>query len=144
MDFKIAVDVAAPPDVVWSIICDLERWHEWTASVRGIHPLSRGPLRVGSRALVRQPHLPPAIWKVIALEPDRSFTWVNGLPGLWVYASHSVAPTAVGTRAVMSLRYDGLFGAVLARMLRGLTNRFLDMEAAGLRQRSEQRASGAL
>jgi hypothetical protein len=63
---------------------------------------------------------------------------------LWVYASHSVAPTAVGTHAVMSLRYDGLFGAVLARMLRGLTNRFLDMEGAGLRQRSEQRASGAL
>ncbi len=144
MDFRIAVDIAAPPDVVWGVICDLERWHEWTASVRGIRPLSKGPLRVGSRALVRQPRLPPAIWKVIALEPGRSFTWVNGLPGLWVYATHSVTPAAAGAQAVLSLRYEGLFGAVLARVLRDLTNRYLALEAAGLKKRSEQRARGGL
>lgn len=140
VDFQIGVDVAAPPDVVWAVTSDVERWHEWTASVRGIRLLRKGPLRLGSRALVRQPRLPPAVWKVIALEPGRSFTWVNGLPGLWIYASHSVAPAGCGTRAVLSLRYDGLFGGVLARMLRDITHRYLVMEAAGLKQRSEQRA----
>jgi hypothetical protein len=142
VDFQIAFDVAAPPDVVWAVICDVERWHEWTPSVRSIRPLSKGPLRVGSRALVRQPRLPPAVWKVTTFEPGRSFTWVNGFPGLWLYASQSVALGAVGTRAVMSLRYEGVFGAMLARVLRDLTNRYLEMEAAGLKQRSEELARG--
>jgi hypothetical protein len=37
----------------------------------------------------------------------------------------------------LSLRYEGLLGGLLARMTRGITNRYLAMEANGLKKRSE-------
>src|SRR5262249_42777508 len=118
MDFDISMDITAPPDVVWSVMSDPERWHEWTASVRSIRILDKGPLRIGSRALIRQPRFPPAVWKVTALEPGRSFTWKTGAPGMWVYGRHSVEPTQNGSRANLHLHYDGRIGNLLARLTR--------------------------
>lgn len=140
--FERSIEIAAPPDVVWGVMSDAERWHEWTPSVRSIRLLDSGPLRVGARALVRQPRFPTALWKVIAFDPGRSFTWKSGLPAMWVFASHSVSPTASGTRVVLSLRYEGPIGKLLARLTRDITNRYLDLEATGLKRLSEQRAAG--
>ena len=139
MDFHISVDIAASPDKVWAVMADAERWHEWTPSVRSIRWLDAGPLRVGSRALIRQPRFPPAMWKVIALDPGRSFTWRSGAPGMWVHAQHSVMASGDGTRAVLSLHYQGVIGELLGRLTRGITDRYLGFEAAGLKRRSEER-----
>jgi hypothetical protein len=54
-----------------------------------------------------------------------------------------VEATATGTRARLSLRFDGVLGGLMARLTRGITNRYLEMEAAGLKKRSEERASAA-
>ena len=140
MDFDISVDIAAPPDEVWRVMSDVERWHEWTASIRAIRLLDKGPLRVGSRALVRQPRFPPALWKVSDLDPGRSFTWTTGAPGMWVYGRHSVAPSGTGSRANLHLHYEGPIGRLLAQMTRDITDRYLGYEAAGLKKRSEERA----
>ena len=140
MDFDISIDIAAPPDVVWAVISDAERWHEWTESVRGIRLLDKGPLRVGSRALIRQPRFPPAVWKVVELDPGRSFTWKTGSPGMRVYGRHSVMPTTGGSRASLHLHYEGVLGGVLARLTRDITKRYLGFEAAGLKNRSEERS----
>jgi uncharacterized membrane protein len=137
MTFETSVDIAAPAAVVWSIMSDVERWHEWTPSVRSIRRLDKGPLRLGSRALVRQPKLLPAVWTVEVLDPERSFTWKSGMPGLWVYGEHSVEPVATGTRAHLSVRFAGPLGLPLGRFLRSLNNRYLGLEAAGLKRRSE-------
>ena len=139
MDFDISVDIAAPPDVVWSVMSDVERWHEWTPSVRSIRLLDKGPLGIGSRALIRQPRFPPALWKVAALEQGRSFTWETGAPGMRVYGRHSVAAAPGGSRANLHLHYEGAIGNLLARLTRGITNRYLGFEAAGLKKRSEER-----
>ena len=70
-------------------MADGERWHEWTPSVRSIRFLDKGPLALGTRALIRQPRFPPAVWQVTALEPGKSFTWRSGAPGLRVYVESS-------------------------------------------------------
>jgi len=62
------------------------------------------------------------------------------MPGMWVYGDHAVAPATHGTRATLRLFYDGLLARVMGRMTRGITNRYLDMEAAGLKRRSEENA----
>jgi uncharacterized membrane protein len=143
MEYLIGVDIDAPPDVVWSVMSDGERWPEWTASVTSVKRLDKGPLRIGSRALIRQPRFPPAVWTVTALEPGRRFVWKSGMPGMWVYGDHSVETIPAGTRATLRLTYDGALARLMGRLTRGITNRYLAMEASGLKRRSEENARAA-
>lgn len=137
-EFSKAIDVEAPPDRVWSVMRDVERWREWTPSIRGIRILGGGPLRLGSRAFVRQPKLPPAVWKVSDMDDGgRHFTWISSAPGLLVTAQHGVTPRESGSRAWLSLRYEGVFAGWMARITRAITERYLDLEANGLKRRSE-------
>jgi carbon monoxide dehydrogenase subunit G len=139
MEFQISVDIQAPAAVVWAVMRDVERWAEWTPSVASIRILDRGELAVGSRALVRQPKLPPARWLVTELDEERhSFTWVSSGPGVRVIACHAVEPAGAGSRATLSLRYTGMFAGLLAYLTRGVNDRYLAMEAKGLKQRSEE------
>jgi uncharacterized membrane protein len=135
--FDIAIDIGAPADQVWDVMIDVERWHEWTASITSIRKLDGGPLKIGSRARVVQPKLLPAVWQVTRLEPGRHFTWQSGGPGMRVVGRHSVEPRGEGSRAMLSVQFDGLFGGIVARLLRNLNLRYLHLEAAGLKKRAE-------
>lgn len=135
--FRITVDIAAPPSRVWEVVSDVERWPEWTRSVREVRRLGEGPLGVGSRILIRQPAFPPALWKVTGLEPGKGFMWTSGAPGLRVVANHRVEASPSGTVATLSLELQGLFGNIFGRMTKEITERYLAMEAEGLRQRAQ-------
>ena len=135
--FSISIDINAPADRVYEVLSDTERWQEWTPSVTSIKRLDSGPFVVGSRALIRQPRFPPALWTVTAIDGKRSFTWTDRAPGITVTAHHSIDTVGRVSRATLSLRYEGLLGGLLARMTRRITNRYLRMEANGLKKRSE-------
>ena len=135
--FSISIDINAPADRVYEVMSDTDRWHEWTPSVTSIKRLDSGPFAVGSRAVIRQPKFPPALWTVTAIDGHRSFTWSNQAPGIKVTAHHSIDANGDRSKATLSLRYEGILGALLARMTRGITNRYLAMEAKGLKARSE-------
>jgi uncharacterized membrane protein len=139
LDFRIDVAINAPPHCVWAVMRDIERWPEWTPTVRKVRRLDRGPLAVGSRALIWQPKLPPARWKVTELDDARrSFTWETWSPGMRLQARHSVEDTGNTSRATLSVEFSGLLGPLFARVTRSLNNRYLSLEARGLKERSEQ------
>ena len=138
LDFRIAVDIKAPPDRVWAVMRDIERWPEWTPTVTSIRRLDAGTLAVGSRALIRQPKLPPARWQVTELDEDaRTFTWMTRGPGMRLMARHWVEDNGSGSRATLSIQFSGLLGPLFARLTRDLNDRYLALEANGLRERSE-------
>lgn len=138
--FSISIDIAAPVARVWDVMSDTGRWHEWTPSVTSIRRVGDGPFAVGSRVWIRQPKFPPALWKLTAIDPGRSFTWVSVAPGLRVVARHGVDPAAGGSRATLSLDLQGLFGGLFGRMTKDITERYLAFEAKGLKARSENPA----
>jgi carbon monoxide dehydrogenase subunit G len=137
MRFEHAIEVAADPARVWEVYADVERWHEWTDSITSVELLD-GPLRVGARARVRQPRLPVAGWTVQQYDEGRVFVWTSGGPGLRTTGTHLVEPSGDGARATARLDQEGLLGGMVGRLTKGLTERYLAMEAAGLKARSEQ------
>jgi uncharacterized membrane protein len=138
LSFSKSVDINAAPDAVFAVMSDVERWPEWTASVTSVKRLDAGSFAVGSRARIRQPKLPPALWTVSAIEPGHSFTWISKGPGILVTAHHSVEPRAGGSHVSLSIRYHGVFAKILAWMTKDINQRYLAMEAAGLKARCEK------
>jgi len=84
-DFRVSVDIDAPPARVWSVMSDVERWSNW------------------------------------------------------------IEPTAQGSRVTLSVGIRGLFAGLLARLTGAITDRYLGLEAAGLKRQCEAlSASGSV
>ena len=140
MEQSITVEIEAPPERVWEVLADVERWSEWTETVTWVRRLDEGPLRHGSRAKINQPKVPETEYVVTELEPGQSFTWVATGPGVTTTARHAVeALPGGGTRVRLAVEQAGLLGSVMGRFYRGMTDRYLANEAAGLKARSEGR-----
>ena len=133
--FSTRTDITAPVAIVWTVMADVERWPEWTPSVTRAKQLPHGPLQVGSRVRIHQPRLPPAFWRVTELIQGASFTWVSRSPGVRVTARHTAEAIATWTRVTLSIDYEGLFGALLAWWVGELNDRYLELEANGLKAR---------
>src|SRR5436305_15085948 len=131
------IDIQAPPDRVWAAVRDIEHWSEWTPTILSIRLLDRGPIAVGTRAIVRQPKLLPARWQVTEFEEGRGFTWITRGPGILVTARHSIKGAANGSRVTLSLDFSGPLGPLCARLTRGLDSRYLDLEARRLKEHAE-------
>ena len=137
------IEIAASPERVWEVLSDVEYWPEWTQSVTLARRVDDGPIRPGSRTRLKQPRLPETEWVVTDLEPGRSFTWVSTGSGVRTTASHDIeALPGGGSRVRLRIEQAGLLGAVVGRLYKGLTERYLAMEAEGLKRRVESGAAG--
>ena len=94
----------------------------------------RRGLRVGARARIDQPRIPTTVWTVTALTEGREFTWEASGPGTRTTGRHGLEPVGPGScRVTLSITQSGWLGAVVGRGYRSLTDRYLAMEAAGLK-----------
>lgn len=139
MELTRSIDIHASPDVVWAVWSDVERWPEWTGSVSHIERFEQGPLAIGHRARVRQPKLPTAVWRVTKVEAGRGFEWVSASPGARVTGYHWVEPQGSGSRARLGIVFAGPIARLVGLLTRSLTERYLELEANGLKARSERR-----
>ena len=135
--FATTIDIIAPPDVVWQVMSDVERWPEWTASVSSVTRTSGGPLRVGATARVRQPKLAPADFTVTRWEPHRGFDWMTKNPFVTAVGGHWIDRMANGSRVTLSVEFSGALAPLIGWVYGRLTTRYIEMEAAGLKRRSE-------
>jgi uncharacterized protein YndB with AHSA1/START domain len=137
MEFRASTHINAPVERVWEILTDVERWPEWTRSMSTVKRLDPGPLTVGSRARITQPKLPTVVWQVTELKPQQSFSWTAHSLGITSVADHQLVRTDGGTDVTLVLRQTGPLSGVVRLMTGGLTRQYLDMEAQGLKNRSE-------
>jgi len=146
MKLTVSVDAAADPASTWAVVTDVTSWPRWTASMTSVERLDDGPLRVGSRARVKQPGMSALVWEVTAVTEGAEFTWANTSPGVRTVARHRVTPTPSGaTRITLELDQTGPLAGLVGLLTGRRTRRFLDQEAAGLKAASESHApeSGA-
>ncbi|MGH3171483.1 MAG: SRPBCC family protein [Trebonia sp.] len=137
MDLHVTTPVNASPEDVWRLFADVERWPEMTKSIREVRRLDSGPLRVGSEAIVKQPRLPRARWRVTELRPGRSFTWVTSAGGMTTAGDHVVEADGEGSVITLGLREHGALVPLMNVFVGGLSRRYLSMEMEGFRQTAE-------
>jgi uncharacterized membrane protein len=140
-----SVEIEAPPQLVWDVFTDVEHWPDWTASVTSLVGLDAPALGVGRRFAIKQPGMSKLVWTVTEIEPGSSWTWVQRSPGVLVSARHDVIAQPGGRTLVrQQLDQRGVLGALVGRLMVKKTKRFLELEAQGLKARSEQlsRADG--
>ena len=135
--FEASIEVNAPAALIWSVMSDIERWPEWTASITSIERTETGPLGVGSKARVKQPKLAAANFVVTTWQPERGFDWVTSNAAVTAVGRHWIAPAATGARVTLAVEFSGPLSGVIAWLYGGLTTRYVRMEAEGLKQRSE-------
>jgi ribosome-associated toxin RatA of RatAB toxin-antitoxin module len=132
-------EIAATPEAVYAVICDVERWPEWTQSMERLERLDDGPLRLQSRARVKPVGSREAVWTVTRLVEGRGFDWeTRPMPGLRVVARHWIEAADGGCRVTLSLRSSGPLAWPTARIVAGETSgRNVRLEADGLKRRCE-------
>jgi uncharacterized membrane protein len=140
-----SVEIDAPAQLVWEVFSDVQRWPEWTASVTSLVGKDGANLAVGKRFSIKQPGMSKLVWKVTELDHGSSWTWVQRSPGVLVTARHWIIGQPGGRTLVrQQLEQRGVLGALVGRMMIKKTKRFLELEAQGLKARSEElsRANG--
>jgi carbon monoxide dehydrogenase subunit G len=133
--FETSRHIDAPTQPVWDVLYDVARWPEWTPTIDSVERLDDTAFGVGSRTKVRQPKLPQALWEVTDVVDGRSFTWEATGSGMRTIARHEVVPDGEGSRVTLSIEQTGPMGAVAAFVWRGLTQRYLELEAESLGER---------
>lgn len=142
MRIEDSIDIDAPPEAVWSVTADLERWPEWTPTVNAVTRLDGGRLAVGSAARLQQPGLPEAEWVVTEVSAGRRFTWQTRVRGIGMVATHLIEPRGAATRNVLRIELSGLVAFTLWPLIRSRLREALRQENAGLKRRCEAIAAG--
>jgi uncharacterized membrane protein len=134
---SLSIDISAAQQRVWQVITDVESWPQWTKSMTTVKRLDDGPLRVGSRARVKQPGLPNLVWQVTDITEGAEFTWVTRSAGVTATATHRVDEAPAGVRLTLTVAWTGIFAGVVAAMAGKQTRKYLALETAGAKTRAE-------
>ncbi len=137
MKLESVVHIDAPPNVVWTVTEDIERWPEWTPSVESVKRIDQAQFDVGSTALIKQPGLPEAKWFVTAFTRGERFTWESRVRGIRMIATHEIRAAASGTQSVLRVEMSGLVAVLLWPLIRFSARRLLEQENAGIKDRCE-------
>ena len=137
--FVQKISIQAPVERAWAVLSDIERWPEWTASVRSARPLGTGPAGVGARYRLEQPRLDPAEFTITEWQPPHSFTWGMSAPGVTAVAVHSLREQPGGCELELRLEFKGLLALLVPLTGGKMIREYMAMEAEGMKRRSEGR-----
>jgi hypothetical protein len=97
-----------------------------------------GPLATGVEARIAQPRLGTRTWRVTAVEACRGFTWETSGPGTPMVATHTITPRGDSASSVeLVIDSSGWAVSLLGWLMAPTGRRYIEMEAAGLKQRAE-------
>ncbi len=117
--------IAAPPQVVWAVLTDLERWPNWNGDVASIK--ADGPLAPGTVFRWKSGGMPIRS-TIQEVEHARRIGWTGTAP-LGIRAVHlwSLEPDGDGTRVRTEESFEGvlahLFSGTMRKMLAGALER---------------------
>lgn len=143
MQVENLILIDAPKSIVWKTSIDVKNWPRWSPTCDSIQRLEDGPFEVGSRAQIKQPGLPEAVWVVTSLQSEESFTWETKVRGMRMIATHELAAAQEGTESLLRLEVKGVVARLLWPLIRVSIKRSLERENAGLKAECEAAVDSA-
>jgi uncharacterized membrane protein len=138
MRFEESIEIDAPPQRVWEVLSDLEAWPQRIETVDDVELVTPAPLAKGSQVRLKQPKLPEGTWDITVWDAPSYFEWRQKSGGMTSVASHRVEPLE-DRRSRLSLTLDmrGPLIPIVALFYKGLTNRYMTLEAQGMKRAAE-------
>ena len=138
MRFEQSIDIDARQQRVWDVLGDLEAWPQRIETVDVVELLTPPPVGTGSRVRLKQPKLPEGTWEVTVWDAPSYFEFRQQAGGVTNVAGHRVEALAEGrSRLTLTLEMRGLLVPVFGRVYRGLTNRYMTLEAQSMKRAAE-------
>jgi len=136
MELQLTIDIAAPPAKIWAAMVDVENWPLWTQSIEKVERLDKTqPFGLGSEVRIKQPKFPALVWRVTEFEPGVSFAWEAGARGVHTKASHRIQQSGDGkSNVTLGIHQSGPLSWLASLMFRKTTQRYVEMEADGLKR----------
>jgi uncharacterized membrane protein len=138
MRFETSIEIDASQERVWDVLTDIEGWPRRIETVDSVELLTPAPLGKGSRVRLRQPKLPVGTWDVTAWNAPAYFEWTQKESGVTNIAGHRVEALGEGrSRLTPTLDMRGVLIPIIGRFYKGLTNRYIALEAEGMKRAAE-------
>ena len=137
MHFEKTIEIDAPQQRVWDVLSDLEAWPPRIETVDAVELLTPAPISKGSRVRLKQPKLPEGTWDITVWDAPSYFEWTQKTSGITSVAGHRVEAMGEGrARLTLTLDMRG-FLIPVALFYKGLTNRYMNLEAEGMKRAAE-------
>ena len=138
MRFEKTIDIDAPQQRVWDVLSDLAAWPQRIETVEVVELMTPPPVSRGSRVRLKQPKLPEGTWDITVWDAPSYFEWTQKTGGVTSVAGHRVDALGDGrARLTLTLDMRGLLIPVIGLFYRDLTNRYMNLEAEGLKRAAE-------
>ena len=138
MHFEESIDIDAQQERVWEVLSDLEAWPRRIETVDVVELLTPPPMSKGSSVRLKQPKLPEGTWDITIWDAPSYFEWRQKSGGITSVAGHRVEILEEGrSRLTLSLDMRGPLIPVIGLFYRGLTNRYMTIEAQGMKRAAE-------
>lgn len=132
-----SLSIEAPASRVWAVVSGLASWPDLTPSINSLVAVGDWGIIPGNKFLIDQPKLRRAVWTVTDVRPGRFFAWESGGAGVRTRGTHEVTEGPGGAVVTLTIEQRGLLGPVVGALAGSLTERYLELEAAGFKERSE-------
>jgi uncharacterized membrane protein len=137
MHFEKTIEIDAPQQRVWDVLSDLEAWPRRIETVDVVELLTPAPITKSSQVRLKQPKLPEGTWDITVWDAPSCFEWTQKTGGITSVAGHRVEALGEGrARLTLTLDMRG-FLIPVALFYKGLTNRYMNLEAEGMKRAAE-------
>ena len=138
MRFEKSIDIDAPQQRVWDVLSALDAWPQRIETVDIVELLTPPPITKGSRVRLKQPKLPEGTWDIAVWDAPSYFEFRQKSGGVTTVAGHRVEALETGrSRLTLTLDMRGLLVPVVALFYKDLTNRYMTVEAQGMKRAAE-------
>ena len=137
MGFREAsLETSAPPDRVWLVWSDVNRWPDWNPDMKASH--IDGPLRLGATGNIDTRSGGKHDVVVTHFEQGRSFELEStALPGTKMAIRATIAPSGPGSRITQGFEPRGALAPIVGPIMGGQILKTFNAVLNGLKQKVE-------